>query len=66
VCIDNSSYHLTLGGVYDAEPISDEKYEHLFNWWIHNDRGYRHMVEGNLFKPLSYFRDKKLKKLLDE
>lgn len=63
MCIDVGSYHLTVGKIYNAERILDE-YTHLFDWWIYNDKGYRHMVESQFFKTLYHVRANKLNELL--
>ena len=68
VCVNKGSYHLTVGKVYDVEesPVYHETDSGirtdklLFNYFVTNDKGYQHFVEGDLFIPLDDVRDKKL------
>ena len=58
-CKHKGGYHLTIGKIYDLEPIVNNL---MFKWWVINDRGYKHKVEESLFILL---RDININKLLN-
>ena len=70
ICIDRGSYHLTIGKVYEAEPINPilgiwrENEVILFTYWIINDKGLKHQVEEDLFIEMSIFRNDKIDQIL--
>lgn len=68
-CIDKGSYHLTVGNNYQAEVCTDALSEffpgkQVFDYYIINDRGIKHGVEGNLFIFLDEWRESQLDKIL--
>jgi hypothetical protein len=67
MCIDKGSYHLTEGKIYDLvqlfKDIDDLCPVQLFDYYVTNDKGYEHYIEGNLFIDLDVFREKKLNEL---
>lgn len=68
-CIDKGSYHLTLGKNYQAKVCNDALSEffpgkQVFDYYIINDRGIKHGVEGNLFIFLDECRESQLDKIL--
>ena len=67
-CINKGSYHLTLGKNYQAEVCLDVPSDffpgkQVFDYYIINDLGHRHGVEGNIFINLDVVRESKLKEL---
>ena len=67
-CINRGGYHLTVGKNYQAEICSDAPSDffpgkQVFDYYIINDLGHRHGVEGNIFIDLDVIREKKLKEL---
>jgi len=64
VCIDRGSYHLTIGKVYESEPVWKENKVILFKYWIINDKGVKHQVEEDLFIEMSIFRNDKIDQIL--
>lgn len=65
MCIDKGSYHLTEGKIYDLVQLckdSDDASK-LFDYYVTNDIGNEHYVEGNLFIDLDVVREKKLNEL---
>jgi hypothetical protein len=68
MCIDKGPYHLTKGKIYSAEICTDcpsEFFpgEQVFDYYIVNDRGYRHGVEKGLFVDIVKIREMKLNDL---
>lgn len=67
-CINNGGYYLTVGKNYQAEVCTDAPSEfrpgkQVFDYYIINDKGHRHGIEGNLFIRVDELRIKKLDKL---
>ena len=67
-CINHDYYHLTVNKLYKAELCLDSPSEfnpnkQVFAYYIINDLGFRHGVEGDLFINISEHRDKQLNKL---
>lgn len=60
VCLRKGSYYLTEGKIYDVTLYT---YSPLFSYYIVNDIGYSHGVEGDIFQSLDEVRDKKLNEL---
>lgn len=60
VCLRSSGYHLTEGKIYDVSLYTDSP---VFSYYVVNDIGYSHGVEGNIFKSLDEVREQKLKEL---
>jgi hypothetical protein len=60
ICINTSRYHLTFGKKYQVEPADPDS---LCDFWIVNDRGYKHLVEGSLFVYLEDVRAGRLRLL---
>lgn len=63
LCIKESGYFLTPGKIYDVEVVVDPSDRDLFTYWVFNDKGVRHGVEGLFFVELSKVRNEKLEKL---
>lgn len=65
MCIRQGGYHLTEGKIYDLvqlfKDIDDAS--KLFNYYVIDDKGYEHYVEGNLFIDLDLIREEKLNEL---
>ena len=65
MCIDKGSYHLTEGKIYDlvqlCKDIDDAS--KLFNYYVIDDIGCEHHIEGNLFIDLDVVREEKLNEL---
>jgi len=67
-CIRTGGYYLTLGKNYEAEVCTDALSEfrpgkQVFDYYIVNDKGHRHGIEGNLFIRVDELRIKKLQRL---
>lgn len=65
MCIDKGSYHLTEGKIYDLVQLckdSDDASK-IFDYYVTNDKGYEHHIEGNFFIDLDVVREEKLKEL---
>ena len=65
VCIDKGSYHLTEGKIYDLVQLckdSDDASK-IFDYYVTNDIGCEHYIEGNLFIDLDVVREEKLNEL---
>lgn len=67
-CIRQGGYHLTPGKNYQAEVCLDAPSDffpgkQVFDYYIINDLGHRHGVEGNIFIDLDVVRESKLKEL---
>ena len=67
-CIKTGGYYLTLGKNYEAEVCTDAPSEfrpgkQVFDYYIVNDKGHRHGIEGNLFNRVDELRIKKLNQL---
>jgi hypothetical protein len=60
VCLRSSGYHLTEGKIYDVTLYKESP---LFSYYIINDIGHRHAVEGDIFQSLDEVRELKLKEL---
>ena len=60
VCLRSSGYHLTEGKIYDVSLYTDSP---VFSYYIINEIGHRHAVEGDIFLRLDEVRDKKLNDL---
>jgi len=60
VCLRSSGYHLTEGKIYDVTLYTESP---LFSYYIANDQGYSHAVEGDIFQSLDEIREQKLKEL---
>ena len=68
MCVNRGSYHLTKGKIYSADICSDAPSEYfpgkqVFDYYVINDRGFRHGVEKGLFVDIVKVREKKLKEL---
>jgi hypothetical protein len=64
MCIDKGSYHLTEGKIYDLKRLSkDSDAGKLFDYYVTNDIGHEHYIEGNLFIDLDVVREEKLNEL---
>ena len=67
-CIKRGGYYLTIGKNYQAEVCTDAPSEfrpgeQVFDYYIVNDKGHRHGIEGNLFIDVTELRICKLKEL---
>ena len=67
-CIKTGGYYLTVGKNYQADVCLDSPSEfrpgkQVFDYYIVNDKGHRHGIEGNLFIRVDELRIKKLQKL---
>ena len=60
VCLRSGGYHLTEGKIYDVTLYTESP---LFSYYVVNDIGYSHAVEGDIFQSLDEVRDKKLNEL---
>lgn len=60
VCLRSSGYHLTEGKIYDVTLYEESP---LFSYYIVNDIGYSHGVEGDIFQCLDEVREQKLNEL---
>lgn len=68
MCIDEGSYHLTKCKIYSAEICKDCPSElrsgkQVFDYYIYNDKGFRHGVEKELFIDIVEVRQDKLEEL---
>lgn len=68
MCINRGSYHLTKGKIYSADICSDAPSEYfpgkqVFDYYIINDREFRHGVEKGLFVDIVKIREGKLNSL---
>ncbi len=63
ICINENSYHITVGKIYDLEVA---QHSGIFDWWVLNDRGHRHLIEDCVFISLEEFRNLKIDSILIE
>ena len=68
MCVNRVSYHLTKGKIYSADICSDAPSEYfpgkqVFDYYVINDRGFRHGVEKGLFVDIVKVREGKLNSL---
>lgn len=63
MCINSGPYHLTEGRIYSVEENTNGHHKKLLEYYIINDKGYRHLVEEELFIDIVEVRESKLNEL---
>jgi len=67
-CVNKGGYHLTVGKNYLAKVCDDAPSDffpgnQVFDYYIVNDKGVKHGIEGDLFIRVDKLRIRKLKEL---